>query len=122
MNGWPGRAAPAGRAGLIAIGASVAGTFAVAVAGPSVMEPALPGRPGQPPWSFGLHLSPYAAVGLNTLGSELLTCRFDFGGRWKISGLFSCVTPARTFKISHAPNATSHVSGRRTKCYSRDRL
>ena len=64
MSGWPGRAAPAGRAGLIAIGASVAGTFAVAVAGPSVMEPALPGRPGQPPWSFGLHPSPYLAVGL----------------------------------------------------------
>jgi hypothetical protein len=64
MNGWPGRAEPAGRAGLIAIGASVAGTFVVAVAGPSVMEPALPGRPGQPPWSFGLHPSPYLAVGL----------------------------------------------------------
>ena len=64
MTGRPGRAAPAGRAGLIAIGASVAGTFAVAVAGPSVMEPALPGRPGQPPWSFGLHPSPYLAVGL----------------------------------------------------------
>ena len=64
MSGWPGRADSAGRAGLIAIGASVAGTFAVAVAGPSVMEPALPGRPGQPPWSFGLHPSPYLAVGL----------------------------------------------------------
>jgi hypothetical protein len=64
MNGRPGRAGPAGRAGLIAIGASVAGTFAVAVAGPSVMEPVLPGRPGQPPWSFGLHPSPYLAVGL----------------------------------------------------------
>ena len=64
MSGWPGRAESAGRAGLIAIGVSVAGTFAVAVAGPSVMEPALPGRPGQPPWSFGLHPSPYLAVGL----------------------------------------------------------
>ena len=63
MSG-PGRAGAAGRAGLIAIGASVAGTFAVAVAGPSVMEPALPGRPGQPPWSLGLHPSPYLAVGL----------------------------------------------------------
>ena len=39
-------------------------TFAVAVAGPSVMEPVLPGRPGQPPWSLGLHPSPYLAVGL----------------------------------------------------------
>jgi hypothetical protein len=28
------------------------------------MEPALPGRPGQPPWDLGLHLSPAAAVGL----------------------------------------------------------
>ena len=64
MSGRPGRAESAGRAGLIAIGASVAGTFAVAVAGPSVMEPALPGRPGQPSWSFGLHPSPYLAVGL----------------------------------------------------------
>jgi hypothetical protein len=64
MMGWPGRAGPAGRAGLIAIGVSVAGTFAVAVAGPSVMEPALPGRTGQPPWSFGLHPSPYLAVSL----------------------------------------------------------
>ena len=63
MSG-PGRAGAAGRAGLIAIGASVAGTFVVAVAGPSVMEPALPGRPGQPPWSLGLHPSPYLAVGL----------------------------------------------------------
>ena len=53
-----------GTAGLTAIGASVALTFAVAVAGPSVMEPVLPGRPGPPPWSLGLHPSPYLAVGL----------------------------------------------------------
>jgi hypothetical protein len=68
MTGRPGRAGPAGRAGLIAIAASVACTFAVAVAGPSVMEPALPGRPGQPPWSLGLHPSPYLAVGLTAAG------------------------------------------------------
>jgi len=68
MTGWPGRAEPAGRAGLMAIGASVACTFAVAAAGPSVMEPALPGRPGQPPWSLGLHPSAYLAVGLTAAG------------------------------------------------------
>jgi hypothetical protein len=68
MRSRPGRAATAGRAGLIAIGVSVACTFAVAVAGPSVMEPLLPGRPGQPPWSFGLHPSPYLAVGLTAAG------------------------------------------------------
>ncbi len=39
-----------GNAGLVAIGVSVACTFAVAVAGPSVMEPVLPGWAGSPPW------------------------------------------------------------------------
>jgi hypothetical protein len=68
MTSRPGRAGAAGRAGLIAIGVSVACTFAVAVAGPSVMEPALPGRPGQPPWTIGLHPSPYLAVGLTAAG------------------------------------------------------
>jgi hypothetical protein len=32
------------------------------------MEPALPGRPGQPPWSLSLHPSPYLAVGLTAAG------------------------------------------------------
>jgi hypothetical protein len=54
----------AGRVGLAVTAASIAATIATGLAGPSAMEPALPGRPGQPPWSFGLHLSPYAAVGL----------------------------------------------------------
>ena len=60
-----------GTAGLIAIGVSVAFTFAVAVAGPSVMEPVLPGsrvRAGSPPWSLGLHPSPYLAVSLTAAG------------------------------------------------------
>jgi hypothetical protein len=52
------------RAGLAAVAASVALTLAVAVLGPSVMEPVLPGRAGQPPWAFGAHPSPYLAVGL----------------------------------------------------------
>jgi hypothetical protein len=58
----------AGRAGLVAIGASILCTFAVAVAGPSVMEPVLPGRPGQPPWSLGLHPSAYLVVPLTAAG------------------------------------------------------
>jgi len=44
--------------------ASVGLTFAVAVLGPSVMEPVLPGRAGPPPWAFAVHPSPYLAVGL----------------------------------------------------------
>jgi hypothetical protein len=67
LRSWAGSAA-AGRAGLAAIAASVALTFAVAVAGPSVMEPVLPGRSGQPPWAFDAHLSPYLAVGLAGAG------------------------------------------------------
>lgn len=61
---WAGRA---GWAGLGAITLSIALTLAVGLAGPSVMEPALPGVPGharQPPWAFSLHLSPYLTVGL----------------------------------------------------------
>ena len=60
----------AGRAGLAATAVSITLTLAVALAGPSVMEPALPGGrggpggAGQPPWAFGLHLSPQATVSL----------------------------------------------------------
>jgi hypothetical protein len=69
MTRQPGQvSSAAGRAGIIAVGASIAGTFAVAIAGPSVMEPVLPGRPGQPPWAFGAHLSPYLAVALTAAG------------------------------------------------------
>jgi hypothetical protein len=90
MTRRPGQAAPAaGRAGLAAIGASAALTFAVAVAGPSVMEPVLPGRSGQPPWAFDTHLSPYLAIGLTaaalaagTLGL-VLTLRAVRGG-WSV--------------------------------------
>jgi hypothetical protein len=98
MTRWPGQAGPAaGRAGLIAIGTSVALTFAVAVAGPSVMEPALPGRPGQPPWAWAAHLSAYLAVPLTaaalaagTLGL-VLVLRALRGG-WSV--------PARTVLIA----------------------
>jgi alpha-1,6-mannosyltransferase len=54
----------AGAAGLAATAASVAATFTVAVLGPSVMEPALPGQAGQPPWSVATMPSPYLVVAL----------------------------------------------------------
>jgi len=59
-----GRTERAGRLGLAAMGLSAALTFTVAAAGTSVMEPALPGLPGQPPWAFSAHLSGYLAVGM----------------------------------------------------------
>ena len=56
-----------GRLGLTLSAVSVALTFAVAVAGPSVMEPVLPGRPGQPPWAFAASPSPYLVVAMAAL-------------------------------------------------------
>ncbi len=84
------RSARCGGLGLLLIGLSVAATFTVAVAGPSVMEPVLPGRPGQPPWAFDLRLSPYLAVGLTVLGLAagaaglVLVLRAMKGG-WSVS-------------------------------------
>jgi hypothetical protein len=57
----------AGAAGLAATALSIAATFTVAVLGPSVMEPALPGRPGQPPWSVTALPSPYLVVALTAV-------------------------------------------------------
>jgi hypothetical protein len=54
-----------GRGGLAATGASLALTVAVAAAGPSVMEPPLPGPAGQPPWSLTAHLPAHLAVALS---------------------------------------------------------
>ncbi|MBG6092134.1 hypothetical protein IW256_006247 [Actinomadura viridis] len=57
-----------GRAGLGAIGTSLGCFLLTALLGPSVMQPALPGRPGQPPFSLDAHPSPYLAIGLVVLG------------------------------------------------------
>jgi hypothetical protein len=69
--------------------ASVALTLAVAVGGPSVVEPVLPGRAGQPPWAFAAHPSPYLAVGLTAAALAagalglVLTLRAVRGG-WSV--------------------------------------
>jgi hypothetical protein len=62
------RAARAGRAGLTATGISIACTITVGAAGPSLMEPPLPGAAAQPPWTLDLHAGPYLAVGLSAAG------------------------------------------------------
>jgi hypothetical protein len=54
------------------------------------MEPVLPGRAGQPPWAFDLHLSPYLVVGLTAFGLAagtaglVLVLRAIRGG-WSVS-------------------------------------
>lgn len=83
----------AGPAGLAAIAVSIAATVAVGAAGPSLMEPPLPGGPGAPgwlPWSADLGLSPYLAVGLaaaglaaGALGLALTLCAMRSG--WTVT-------------------------------------
>jgi len=82
-----------GRLGLAASAVSIALTFAVAVCGPSVMEPALPGRAGQPPWFIAVRPSPYlmvamtaAALAAGTAGLAL-TMRAARRG-WSVSPRF----------------------------------
>jgi alpha-1,6-mannosyltransferase len=60
----PGERSRAATAGLAATGASIVLTFTVAVLGPSLLEPRLPGRAGQPPWALAANVSPYLAVAL----------------------------------------------------------
>jgi Glycosyltransferase family 87 len=68
----------AGPAGLASTSASIGLTIAVALLGPSAMEPPLAGRPGQPPYSLAPHPSAHlvvalaaAALALGTLGLGL---------------------------------------------------
>jgi alpha-1,6-mannosyltransferase len=58
------RTALLGRTGLAATAGSIVATVTVAALGPSVMEPALPGRPGQPPWAAAVHPAAGLAVAL----------------------------------------------------------
>ncbi len=53
-----------GVTGLAITGLSVALTATVALLGTSLLEPALPGTAGQPPWSAAAHPSPYLVVAL----------------------------------------------------------
>jgi hypothetical protein len=57
-----------GPAGLGAIAASLGSFLLTALLGPSVMEPALPGASGQPPFSLDAHPSPYLVIGLAVAG------------------------------------------------------
>lgn len=79
-----------GRLGLAASCLSIALTLLVAAAGPSVMEPALPGRAGQPPWAAGLHLPACLAVALTAAalvtGAAGLGLCLHAGARgWRVS-------------------------------------
>ncbi|HEY3903466.1 MAG TPA: polyprenol phosphomannose-dependent alpha 1,6 mannosyltransferase MptB, partial [Streptosporangiaceae bacterium] len=60
-----------GRAGLTLTAVSFALTVTVALLGPSLMEPALPGQAGQPPWSLSASPSPYLVVALS--GAAIIT-------------------------------------------------
>ena len=57
----------AGRLGLAASAVSIALTFGIALLGPSVMEPVLPGPGDQPPWSLTARPSPYLMIALTAV-------------------------------------------------------
>jgi hypothetical protein len=83
----------AGRAGLAATAVSIACTVTVAISGPSLMEPPLPGAADGPPWALDLGLNPYLAVGLAAAGlitgtvGVALTLRAMRRG-WTVSPLY----------------------------------
>ncbi|WP_051108877.1 hypothetical protein [Actinomadura flavalba] len=53
-----------GAAGLVAIGGAVGCFLLTALLGPSLFQPALDGRPGEPPYALDAGASPYLVVGL----------------------------------------------------------
>jgi hypothetical protein len=60
----PARVLLVARVGVAATAVSIVTTVVVAALGPSVMEPPLPGRRGQPPWSLVAHPSGYLVVAM----------------------------------------------------------
>ncbi|MGH3374005.1 MAG: polyprenol phosphomannose-dependent alpha 1,6 mannosyltransferase MptB [Actinoallomurus sp.] len=62
---------PRGAVGLCLSGAGLVCFLLVALLGPSVMEPALPGAPGEPPYSLVAHPSPYLVIALTAAGVVL---------------------------------------------------
>lgn len=93
--GCAGRSGWAGCAGLAATALSIALTLSVGLAGPSVMEPALPAGPGHtggPPWAFDLRLSPYLTVSLTAAAlavgvAGLGLCLYAVRRGWTVSPL-----------------------------------
>jgi hypothetical protein len=78
-----------GIAGLTCAAASLACFLLTALLGPSVMEPALPGQAGQPPYSLVVHPSPQLVIGLNVAGIALAAaglslCFHAAGHGWSI--------------------------------------
>lgn len=60
-----------GTAGLALSGAGLTCFLLVALLGPSVMEPTLPGAAGEPPYSLVAHPSPYLVIALTAAGVVL---------------------------------------------------
>ncbi|MFB4316524.1 polyprenol phosphomannose-dependent alpha 1,6 mannosyltransferase MptB [Actinomadura sp. 21ATH] len=77
-----------GRAGLGAIAASLGCFLLTALLGTSVMQPALPGEPGQPPFALDAEPSPYLVIGLVVAGvllgaGGLALCFTAVGRGWR---------------------------------------
>jgi hypothetical protein len=74
----------------VAIGLSLACFLVTALLGPSAMQPALPGSPGQPPYALDAHPSPYVVIGLVAAGvlagaAGLALCLYAVRRGWSCS-------------------------------------
>jgi hypothetical protein len=81
------RGGAAGPAGLAAIATGLLCFLATALLGPSAMQPALPGSPGQPSYALDAQPSPYLAIGLVAGGvlagaAGLALCLYAAGRGW----------------------------------------
>jgi hypothetical protein len=90
----------------------------VAFLGPSVMEPALPGRRGEPPYSLHAHPSPYAVIALTAAGVLLSAAGLALGMRAASRGpwlrpkvlLLAGVIAAAAFALMPPVGSSDHLN------------
>lgn len=107
-----------GIAGLALAAAGLGCFLLVAFLGPSVMEPALSGRRGEPPYSLVVHPSPYAVIALTAAGVLLSAAGLALGMRAARRGwwprpkilLLAGVIAAAAFALMPPVGSSDHLN------------
>lgn len=115
LNGSAGAVGPAGL-GLAAAG--LACLLLVALLGPSVMQPALPGASGEPPYSVVAHPSPYLVIALTAAGvllsaAGLALCMRAARRGWRLRPrvlLLAGVIAAAAFAVMPPVGSADHLN------------